>query len=83
MEGHQGCLDFAFGQGEFTDEALTVRGDDGEVLAACRKHSTCLNGGGLSSGAEDVAGGIEFLLASDIGGVAHCVPSRIGFENVD
>ena len=82
MEGHQGCFDFAFGQCEFTDEALAIRSGDGEVLAARRKHSTCLNGGVFSSGAEDVAGGIEFLLASGIGVVAHCVPSRIGFENV-
>ena len=83
MEGHQGCLDFAFGQGEFADEALAVRGGDGEVLTARRQNGARLNGGGFSGGAENVAGGVEFLLAGDIGGVAQCVPSRIGFENVD
>ena len=72
VEGHQGCFDFAFGQGEFTDEALAVGGSHNEILAACRQDGASLNGGGFCGGVEDVAGGVEFLLAGNLCG-AHGV----------
>ena len=70
VEGHQGCLNLALGQGQLTDQALAVGGSHNEILAACRQDGASLNGGGFYGGVEDVAGGVEFLLAGNLCG-AH------------